>query len=267
MFELNFTDQLLSRSGARTPRRGIAPYIIACAPRTGSTLLAIGLTRTELAGKPGEFFESKVRTRLMHELQVEADGDYIPKLLDAMCTSNRVFGTKMFWFHMNCFIENLLATTAIPLATPLRCILPSLLGAVIGTPIKYVWLRRRNKAAQAVSLYRAQSTEVWEYQDSSEEDRLLKFNFSRIDSHVKSLTQNESYWSTYFSNYQIEPLTVFYEEFIQSYEETIKEVLRFLDLPFERVVVAPPSLRRQANDRSLEWEVRYLELAGSCDWC
>ncbi len=55
------------------------------------------------------------------------------------------------------------------------------------------------------------------------------------------------------------PLHIVYESFVEKYEDTLREVLRFLELEeFEEVAIATPRLKKQADSVTDQWYEQYL---------
>ena len=160
----------------------------------------------------------------------------------------------------------MIAATSFKMDRPLADLLQELLAAGFGSPIKYVWLRRQTKVAQAVSFYRAEHTNVWQAFNGAKPknidiDQELEFDFDEIHRIYTDLEVNDWKWKVYFRMNKIQPLMLFYEEFTQNYEVTIRGVLKFLGQLYEDAPVAPPALERQANARSKDWEERYRTMA------
>ncbi len=63
----------------------------------------------------------------------------------------------------------------------------------------------------------------------------------------------------FFSEGNIVPLTIVYEDFIQEYEKTVRKVLRFLELDAASIKIPSPSLAQTADDLSEEWVQRFRE--------
>ena len=62
---------------------------------------------------------------------------------------------------------------------------------------------------------------------------------------------------------RVEPFEIAYEDLVVSYESVVREILRFLDLPYsENVNVASPRLQRQADAVTEEWVDRYQRIKG-----
>ena len=62
-----------------------------------------------------------------------------------------------------------------------------------------------------------------------------------------------------FTEGDITPLTIVYEDFIQNYEQTIRTVLDFLELEADSVTIAPPPLSPTADSVSEEWVQRFRQ--------
>lgn len=63
----------------------------------------------------------------------------------------------------------------------------------------------------------------------------------------------------FFSEGNIAPLTLVYEDFIQEYEKTVRMVLEFLELNTIDVNVLPPHYAQTADKLSEEWVQRFRE--------
>ena len=62
-----------------------------------------------------------------------------------------------------------------------------------------------------------------------------------------------------FTEGNIAPLNIFYEDFIQNYEQTIRTLLDYLELDSRSVTIAPPALTKTADTASEEWTQRFRE--------
>jgi LPS sulfotransferase NodH len=63
----------------------------------------------------------------------------------------------------------------------------------------------------------------------------------------------------FFSEGNIVPLTIVYEDFIQEYEKTVRKMLEFLELDTNNVEIPVPSLAQTADAISEEWAQRFRE--------
>ncbi len=63
----------------------------------------------------------------------------------------------------------------------------------------------------------------------------------------------------FFTEGNITPLTIVYEDFVQNYELTIRTVLDLLELEADSIPIAPPPLTPTADSVSEEWVQRFRE--------
>jgi len=63
----------------------------------------------------------------------------------------------------------------------------------------------------------------------------------------------------FFTEGNITPLNIFYEDFVQEYDQTIRTILDYLGLDSRSATVVPPSLAKTADAVSEEWVQRFRE--------
>jgi LPS sulfotransferase NodH len=63
----------------------------------------------------------------------------------------------------------------------------------------------------------------------------------------------------FFAEDNITPLNIFYEDFIQEYEGTVRKILDYLELDSRSVTIAPPALTKLVDAVSEEWVQRFRE--------
>lgn len=241
-------------------------YLICTSPRTGSTLLTEALHGTGRAGSPEEFFKGHDSLdRLWREaFGIRREAEYLDKVLAARTGANGVFGMKLLWPQGPALIAKLRACAALRDARP-DASLPELLAQRLGTPPSYIWLRRKNKLAQAISYLRAESSGIWRSEQSQRRaaaaDPHPAFDFDLIVRYLRSVNGFDLEWACFFLTHRAHMLLVTYEELIASYEPTVARVLDFLEVPTDGMTMEPPRLQRQSDALSLEWEQRFLEQA------
>lgn len=245
---------------------GSVSYLICTAPRTGSTLLAEALSRTGRAGSPDEFFKGyEPLDRLWREaFGIECDADYFDKVRAARTGANGVFGLKLLWPQGPALMAKLRASAALKHAPP-NASVHELLTMKLGAPPRYLWLRRRNKLAQAISYLRAEKTRIWRSSDMPQRGGQtapqLDFDFESIVRYLRAVNGFDMEWACFFLAHRVQMLPITYEELSATYEATVLRVLDFLEVPRDGLSVAPPALRRQSDARSAEWESRFRQLA------
>jgi trehalose 2-sulfotransferase len=269
-------------------------YLICATPRSGSTLLCEALGNTGLAGHPKEYFEALKETglprrpreyfRTLNNKEIleylgeysRLDDDavhalfwdaatypgYLARVFEEGTTPNGVFGAKVMWGYLDDFVSNL---RLIPAYKDMD--VPTLLATVFPN-LQYIWVTRRDKVKQAVSLWKAIQTWTWKqdtHSGSAHEPVYqageLRFHFAAVDHLVQQIMAHEMAWLHYFEENGIQPFTVIYEEFIANYEETAREILHSLRIPIpEHLVFGKRCMKQQADTLSEEWWRAYHEI-------
>lgn len=232
-------------------------YWLCTTPRSGSSVLGDALTHTGVAGRPTEYFNRRFWPDLFRRFGVTAATDYLERVVAETATPNGVFGTKVM----------LDADTA-PTFDALRERLgaPDLKDAEATRgafpELRFVYLTRRDKVAQAVSYCRAQQSGVWRryHGDEPEPEGDAAFDYGAVHAQVQALTLREARWQAFFSELGARPHTVVYEDLVGEPEGTVRGILAFLDLE------PPPAwslprlpMERLADETSKRWAERYLE--------
>jgi trehalose 2-sulfotransferase len=237
-------------------------YLICCCERTGSTLLGDALSGTGIAGHPRSYFNRAAHFNpKMHRILGNArdDDKYLDRVMVAATTPNGVFGAKVHWAHFLNFVAKTDLPTGASASTAdrLRRHFPDL---------RYIYLVRRNAVARAISHYRAKRTDQWQLDTRSTTDDAggegePSFDFDQIESFVRLGEAEDANWRQFFHEHGIQPLELTYEELVIDLEGSVRRVLTFLGIPAENIEVVPPSLRKQADNHSQEWEARYRRIS------
>ncbi len=64
-------------------------------------------------------------------------------------------------------------------------------------------------------------------------------------------------WRRFFIEQKIPALVLIYEDFVQTYDQTLRNVLSFLDIGPDGLALPKPALQRLADAESEEWERRF----------
>ena len=259
---------------ADAPRWPVHPanrsYIIATAPRTGSSLLAEALSATGRAGAPNEFFDIVPANEQYWARRhaVDQNACYVDRMVEATRTPNGVFGFKLHWHQVPALRRRLIE--AMPATVPAHEANPAdnrpvfdLLGQRF-PGVRFVWLSRRNKVAQAISYYRAANTKVWRlWRDGrsppAATDAKVDYDRAAIETFLRRVNAMDVGWRQFFVAHKIPALIVIYEDFVRTYEHTVRGVMNYLGEPSHDLIVPPPGLLRLADEESLEWERRFRE--------
>ncbi len=242
-------------------------YLVCAHWRTGSTLLCEALQATGLAGVPDEYFWTDYVKDYKALWQVETDAEYLDALKVKAATSNGVLGAKVMSGHF-WLLKDLLRNGG---RHPRRSLRDRLfrrkryhhrhLESVFFGPLKYVWMRRKDKLGTAISLSMAEQTQRWHKRGGSDDEPPAKprYDADQIRRYINLADQSECWWEKYFKTNGQQPLDVFYETLLEDYEGTIVRVLEHLDIPVPADFSLPkPSLKKQANELNVEWRERFL---------
>jgi trehalose 2-sulfotransferase len=228
--------------------------LIATLPRSGSTLLAHALARSGIAGSASEYF----RPDFVHiagrdwGLDIGSPAtDLISAAMRTTATDNGVFSVKTHWFQFHWLCDHLFGeVSCAEVAAKLGELMPGL---------RYVYLSREDKAAQAVSFLRAVRT--WKWQDSASEQTAeetdLPIDLQQLRYFEDRLTYQEGMWQRYFEEAGIEPLRITYSDLADDYDSTIRRVLSFISGDSASGTIPQPVLRKQAGRSSADWIEAY----------
>lgn len=123
-------------------------------------------------------------------------------------------------------------------------------------------MTRRNKVRLAVSWWKAIQTQEWHRLSGTPPkpiDLQDAYDFDGIHHLYEEGSMREAGIQEFFSEGNIVPLTIVYEDFIQEYEKTVRKVLEFLELDTISLTIPSPSLAQTADDLSEEWVQRFRE--------
>jgi trehalose 2-sulfotransferase len=252
-------------------------YLVCATPRSGSTLLCEMLRETGRAGVPLEHFEILRHSSLPrqpreyfqdldapHVIELlapveagtespETADEWWTRILAEGSTSNGVWGGKIMWGHTDDFVARARELPGLSDAD-----LDTVLRDLLGDP-QLVFVTRRDKAAQAVSLWRAVQTQSWRSGEAPSADSVV-YDFEAIDHLVVQLEADERSWSEWFARTGRQPIDVTYDRLDSAPAHTVEVVLHALGLPDSAVAV--PRLTRQRDDLSATWIERYRQERG-----
>jgi trehalose 2-sulfotransferase len=205
--------------------------------------------------------------------------DYKPFLEWAIgqgTTPNGVFGAKLMWGYFGDFVS-LLREIPEYRQLPTAELLPSAFPE-----LSYVRVVRANKVRQAVSLWKAVQTATWrqettghsdgaEISDAADPDATnghgprLKFHYHAIEHLLGQILAHEACWDAFFEHCRIRPHVVVYEDFVENYEQTAMETLRYADVEIPEGIGFERRMQRQTDDINRIWARRFSELKLNTD--
>ncbi|WP_131766835.1 Stf0 family sulfotransferase [Candidatus Protofrankia californiensis] len=239
-------------------------YFICATPRTGSSLLLGLLESTGVAGRPQAYFRAPDEPLWADRWQVPRTpqggfdyADYVQAALAAGRTDNGVFGAKLMWGTLDEVVDKL-GTVHPDLAGQDVTLLNRAFGRT-----RFVYLRRDEVLAQAVSWLRAEQTYTWyiggndEISGNNGTGQVPTFDADGIDHFIQAITEQNAAWEAWFSSFDIQPHVVRYEELDEDMVGATHGILDFLGLvpPDGRAIV--PRHQRQADELNRQWIERY----------
>lgn len=221
-------------------------YTIAMTPRSGSSLLCSVMTATNHMGEPGEKLELRsIRNNIVKLAPARDADEYYRAVLKASATPNGVSGLKTSWFQFDLFRRSLSDERAIQES-------------------RFIYLTRRDLAAQAVSLYKATASRVFHTNKQHSPAALeslsaLQYDYDRLDHWYEHLVKQERGWQRYFDSHRIFPLAITYEDIEHDVHEVVRRIALYLGLPAKGLGLARiETVFKKLGDRqSLEWASRY----------
>lgn len=213
-------------------------YAICTEPRSGSSFLGRILQSTGALGRPKEYFS---RPRVRAEIRRDPEAGFA-KLLDRAATPNRVYGLKMFSFHLD-----------VMAGTGWQSRLPGL---------HYVHLERLDLLGRAISHVRAQQTgQAQSWQPAL---RPPRYHADAIAREIRVAIRDQARWRDYFERQGIEPLYLEYEEVAADPQAAADAVAALIGVnPAPRIDPAAIDLAILRDEISAEWRGRFVAERGN----
>jgi trehalose 2-sulfotransferase len=230
-------------------------YCILSSQRSGSTLLARMLSKTRYAGDPLEYFNLRLLQvgRAQTGNQTLTPFEFL-RLMESRRTSpNGIFGMKLHYEQMlRAFQSDIPNKNMIEFLRSHRHLL---------------WMRRRDRLRQAISLAVATHTNSW----SSEEPQIASSAsiscFDCIRS-LQAISFQDLGWEHLIRTARLQVNVIWYEDLISEYEETCRRALRYLNLQNAISDIPPPPIERQSgilNDRLYAELFEYLGIGAGLE--
>jgi LPS sulfotransferase NodH len=228
-------------------------------PRAGSLYLAGLVASTGVAGRPTEAFHSPLEQQNRERHGIESDEAYFDWVRSTSVTPNGSFGCKLTYHALQDVLGRLRRTYGNELAD-----IP-LLAQGFPNPV-FVWLRRRDTVAQAVSWARALQTDQWV--SPAEAKREPVYDFELIDRQVATIRGEENAWANWFAKNGVDPPEIYYEDVLTDPRPQVERVLDTL------AVTLPPDVElrpyqwaeRQGDGVNEQWIERYRSRAFAKRW-
>jgi trehalose 2-sulfotransferase len=222
--------------------------------RSGSWFLAHLLHSTGVVGLPNEWFHPGDVAKFMNEWGVSSYREYLARVFEAGTSPNGVFASKLMWNYFEEFQFEIRRLTGNYEAND-----AALIESVFPRP-RFVWIRREDVVAQAVSWSKASQTGQYGPGQARRAEPVYKFD--EIDALAALVRFHDGAWRRWFAAHGIEPFHVCYESLCADPVGVTLEILAFAELEALPGVTIAPLQGRQADEINGEWIARYSEELG-----
>lgn len=121
----------------------------------------------------------------------------------------------------------------------------------------WIWLRRQDLLEQAISRVIALQTEAWE--GTSLQKKQPYYSSRQIIRALGYLSKSEARWRVFFVRNGITPLTLWYEEFISSPEDTIMKIAAYTGVDVMPSEVSTDVYTKiQRTELNQEWKQKFI---------
>lgn len=116
---------------------------------------------------------------------------------------------------------------------------------------QFVWLKRRDKIRQAISLWKANQTGAFSLRDGDSVPAEPDFDRDAIEACVQTLRSSDEIFAAFFQARAITPLTLVYEDDLESsWRETVARLLEALGIDLPHGTTIASDYRKQSNAHS-----------------
>lgn len=225
----------------------VSRYLICSSPRSGSTLLGQMLYDSRVAGDPLEYLNSAYMTAAQQRFgHSRSMSDYLAVLEKYRTSENGVFGMKIHWSHFEKIFKD-----------------ESSKINFLDRWGKIIFIRRKNKILQAVSLFRASRSNIWssldqDFQSPDPSSSGDKFEPALLSKFLQYVIWQDQCWETRLNQLARPIQVIYYEDMIENWDVVSKEVLQFVSESSEVVpAMGLEKQRSEHDDLALEF-TRYL---------
>jgi len=242
----------------RTAHPGFGSWLLCATPRSGSTLLCGLLESSGVAGHPASYFNRRglhdyaIGWRVAQPPEGRIDSAYVQAARVAGSTPNGIFGGRLMAESRPELVADLAGEADHPLASELE-LLTDQLGR-----LRFVHLQRLDVVAQAVSWAKSLQTHFWHPGERTEPGaEAPHYDEDLIERLVDTIERFEADWSTWFTQQQVTPFEVTYEQLAVDPLSVAHQVLGFLDLEVEEERELVVRDRQQADQVNAQWVERF----------
>ena len=232
---------------AATPLR--KSYIVASSYRCGSTFLCSELWKSGLLGAPTEYLNIDRGNaaipsptepgRLMVRFGAKSPEDYFRKLVEHRTGKNGIFGMKAHFHHFE----------------PALAWCPTMLEIL--APVTFIYINRRDKVAQAVSMAKAMQTNAWISFDQAT-GKNVRYDADFIAHCMNEVEQQRIGWWRWFEANAVTPFVVTYEDMLADKDAVVRSIVELLEVENDKAErIELPAVEKQGDELNAEWMQRF----------
>lgn len=231
-------------------------YSIAFTPRCGSTYLC-DLLKLNGLGYPTEYFQPPFGiTNIWHYLKLglnllDSSRDFAKffKLLIFRYSQNNYFGFKVAWSQYRALLFAL-SKSFFPIHH-FNDIIPQ---------TKWIYLRRRDKLSQSISLWRAEKNNVWHSTDFlANKNDYPDYDYYGILFRMFRILLDEFLWEEYFAQCGFDTLVIWYEDLIEKPELFLEKISQWLGHKDVNLSIGEFKITSRINKMGISDEVQKLK--------
>ena len=243
----------------------VRSYIICTAPRSGSTMLCSMLSATGVAGQPDSFFHGATLAAWAEGLQLKLGASLSERVAMETVVAEAM---RLGRGASGVFGLRLQAHSMAPFFRKLGVMRPEVAGdlgrfrAVFG-PCRFVYLKREDKVAQAVSYVKAEQSGLWHVApDGREVERLAapavpRYDANRIAACVEEMVGYDRQWEDWFAAERVAPLRLSYDALAARPDAVLAQVLTALGQDASKARGVSPGVAKLADRESESWIARF----------
>ncbi len=219
-------------------------YIVCATQRSGSTLLCDLLYKSGAAGNPKEFLLTQYEPK--EGIDISKYDQYVQTLLSRYASDNGVSGVKLMEDNFALVVERLRKSLHLQEKSDVEVLEP------IFPNLSFIFITRKDKIRQAISLSRAEQSKVWEKRNGSDNTSQKGENIKITPHYIKAaynrIIEKERFWLDFFETQKITPYLITYEELTQKPSKKTLECLSYIGIVnTESIVIGKPSLQKQSD--------------------
>jgi len=175
--------------------------------------------------------------------------EYLKACMKAGLTPNGQFGCRIMWGTMDELIADIKIAYPECEGTD-RALLEHVFGET-----KFIYLKREDVIAQAVSRLKAEQTGLWHVNSGDKQQDVipLKYDAAALKAFVAEAGEHNQAWLDWFNRNEVAPHQIIYEDLTKATEKTIRGALAFLEIECDNRHKIQANNKKMSDSLSREW--------------